>query len=484
MRWTIPGVVVLLVGSAMAIATAQGEAPGEAREEAPSEARGHAGYLSGPFTDPTEVIKECLGCHPDAGSQVLAGTHWTWSSPQQVPDPKTPGARRGIDRGKKNTMNNFCIALPSNWPRCTSCHIGFGWKDATFDHGDATRIDCLVCHETTGSYKKSPAGAGMPEPAVDLARVAQSVGKTSVAACGSCHFYGGGGDHVKHGDLDGSLVDCAREYDVHLSREGASMTCGNCHGREGHQIAGDAMAVSPDGGRSLLCAGCHQADPHADPVLNRHGASVACQTCHIPAFAKDRPTKVWWDWSQAGQDLPASPDSLGQPTYDKKKGSFRWERNITPEYAWYNGEADVYVLGDAIDPGAPVSLARPLGGRDDPKSKITPFKVHRGRQPYDEEHRTLIVPHLFGPGGYWEKFDWDLASRDGMAEAGLPYSGRVGFVETTMHWPVNHMVVPGDHALACQDCHGEHGRLDWAALGYPGDPQKTPGASRPRPTGE
>lgn len=469
---------IVALSLALALAAVAG-LPGLSGAE--GEPGAHAAYLAGPFAGPTDVTRACLECHPDAGPQILSGTHWTWSAEQEVPDPRAERGRRQIDRGKKNTVNNFCIALPSNWPRCTSCHIGYGWKDASFDHADAAQIDCLVCHETTGTYKKSPAGAGMPEASVDLLQVAQSVGRTSIASCGSCHFYGGGGDHVKHGDLDGSLVSCSPGYDVHLSAEGANLTCGGCHGSEGHRMRGDAMAVSPAGSRALACVECHPAEPHEDAVLNRHGASVACQTCHIPSFAKDRPTKVWWDWSTAGKDLPASPDSLGQPTYDKKKGSFRWARNIVPEYAWYNGEAEVYVLGDAIDPAAAVALTRPSGRRDDPKSRIAPFKVHRGRQPYDEANRTLLVPHLFGPGGYWERFDWDLASRDGMAAAGLPYSGHVGFVETTMYWPLNHMVVPGETALACADCHGAGGRMDWAALGYPGDPQTTPGAARPRP---
>ena len=62
-----------------------------------------------------------------------------------------------------NTINNFCINLNGNWPRCTSCHIGYGWEDADFDFTDMTKIDCLVCHDTTGKYKKSPPGAGFPE---------------------------------------------------------------------------------------------------------------------------------------------------------------------------------------------------------------------------------------------------------------------------------------------------------------------------------
>ena len=45
-----------------------------------------------------------------------------------------------------------------------------------------------------------------------------------------------------------------------------------------------------------------------------------------------------------------------------------------------------------------------------------------------------------------------------------------GFAETTMYWPQTHMVAPKERALQCQSCHAEGGRMDWAALGYDGDP--------------
>ncbi|MCB0753579.1 MAG: cytochrome C, partial [Ignavibacteriae bacterium] len=52
-----------------------------------------------------------------------------------------------------------------------------------------------------------------------------------------------------------------------------------------------------------------------------------------------------------------------------------------------------------------------------------------------------------------------------------------GFVETEMYWPINHMVVSGEDALSCTDCHGTKGkkRLDWEKLGYSSDPIKLKG---------
>jgi len=60
--------------------------------------------------------------------------------------------------GKKNALNNFCIGVRSNWPGCTSCHADYGWEDESFDFSNQDAVDCLVCHDTTGTYVKGAAG--------------------------------------------------------------------------------------------------------------------------------------------------------------------------------------------------------------------------------------------------------------------------------------------------------------------------------------
>ena len=77
-------------------------------------------------------------------------------------------------------------------------------------------------------------------------------------------------------------------------------------------------------------------------------------------------------------------------------------------------------------------------------------------------------------------WDWNQASVLGMESINLTYSGYYGFIETEMYWPINHMVTPAEDALKCSACHSEkgNGRLDWEALGYPGDPMKTGGRSK------
>jgi octaheme c-type cytochrome (tetrathionate reductase family) len=423
----------------------------------------HKDMISGPFKNGPEVTEACLGCHEQQAKDFMKTVHWTWKEKQRVP-------RKGeVEIGKINLLNNFCIALPSNWPRCTSCHAGYGWKDASFDFADAKNVDCLVCHDTTGTYVKTPTGAGNPDPKVDLVKVAQSVGKPSRHNCGTCHFFGGGGDHVKHGDLDSSLLKPARSVDVHMADPAPAMTCQDCHKTKAHVIPGESMAVSLGKGARVSCTDCHGETPHKIPTYNKHTQRVACETCHVPFFAKGLPTKVWWDWSKAGQDRPEAKDKYGLDTYVKIKGEFKWEKDIRPTYLWYNGETARYLLGDKIDPSKPVPLNKPLGSRKDPNAKIMPFKVMRGKQPYDKELQTMATPHLFG--GYWKHFDWNRAIADGNQAAGLPYSGQYGFVETVMYWKVNHMVAPKQAALKCMACHQRAGGLlNWKALGYPGNP--------------
>ena len=174
---------------------------------------------------------------------------------------------------------------------------------------------------------------------------------------------------------------------------------------------------------------------------------------------------MYWDWSTAGQDLEEDVH-----TYLKIKGSFIYESNFTPEYYWYSGIRDRYLLGDVLDPTQVTVLNPPAGDITDPTAKIYPFKVHRARQPYDVVNNYLLQPKTVGESGFWTEFDWQLALELGSEVVGLDYSGQFDFTETEMYWPLAHLVSPKEHVLQCADCHSENGRLDWDALGYNGDP--------------
>jgi octaheme c-type cytochrome (tetrathionate reductase family) len=446
--------------------------------------------ISGPFATPMDVTKKCLECHKDAAMDVMKTTHWTWSSEQEV-----PGKGKQMV-GKKHTLNNFCISVVGNWPRCTSCHVGYGWKDANFDFSDQSRVDCLVCHDTTGLYNKPAPSAGMPagytgnekidQKPVDLVKVARNVGAPTRDNCVDCHGFGGGGNNVKHGDIDSSMKKPSKAIDFHMGTDSLDFSCQQCHTTENHQISGKAMVVSPQGGEGLSCTSCHDAAPHKKDVLNSHAGAVACQTCHIPTFAKGMPTKTEWDWSTAGKDLKAEEQIFGEEKragYDKKKGHFKWEKNVVPAYRWYNGASASYVLGEKIDPARVTELNAPVGDITDKNAKIYPFKTHVGKQPYDTRHGYFLNPKVWPAGAdkeeaFWQSYDWDRALKAGAANGGLAFSGSYDFAPTIMYWRINHMVAPASEALKCNDCHGKDGRLDWTALGYKGDPMKTQGTAR------
>ncbi len=420
----------------------------------------HSKYIKGPFNSPQDVTKECLTCHEQSAKEIMKTTHWTWETPPvEVPD------HNGLQRlGKRTIFNNYCINVQSNWPRCTSCHVGFGWKDKSFDFNNEENVDCLICHADVKVYKKNPKGAGMPKKEVDLLQAAKSVAMPTRDNCGACHFYGGGGENVKHGDLEGILSDPTPEIDVHM---GNGMLCQDCHVDEGHHFKGRGSSVSVWDKNRVYCEDCHGLAPHDNERINLHVRSVSCQTCHIPTYAKGKATKIWWDWSKAGKNIKPE-EEFGRETFMKKKGEFHWGKDLQPEYVWYNGTMERYLLGDKLDPQTVLSLNTPRGSVYDNTAKIYPFKVMRGKQIYDSEFNYLIVPHLWG--GYWKYFDWDRAAKEGMAVGDLPYSGHYDFIETKMYWKLNHEVVPKEKALRCIDCHGKNGRMNWEALGYDGDP--------------
>jgi hypothetical protein len=208
--------------------------------------------------------------------------------------------------------------------------------------------------------------------------------------------------------------------------------------------------------------------PHESDILNEHTYKVACQTCHIPTYAKVNPTKLNWDWSTAGRLKNGKPyeekDSNGTDVYMSIKGSFIWGKQLSPDYMWFNGTASHYLLGDTLDPYKVLKINTLYGNYDDPDSKIYPVKIHRARQIYDANNKYLIQPKLVaikpGDGGFWQEFNWERADEEGMKQVHLPYSGKYGFVETEMYWPINHMVSTKDQAVQCADCHTRNnGRL-------------------------
>jgi octaheme c-type cytochrome (tetrathionate reductase family) len=407
------------------------------------------------FKRPQEVTAVCISCHNGRAAEVMRSTHWNWERVEYI-------AGKGIRAlGKKNVLNNFCIGISGNEQSCNKCHAGYGYADATFNFKDSLNVDCLACHDNSSTYIKAAGGAGMPDLSVNLRYVAQHVGKPQRTNCGTCHFFGGGGNNVKHGDLEKALFDPSRDVDVHMASDGVDMQCVDCHTAEKHQMLGKMYSVSSMNRSRVECEQCHSAMPHADDVLNKHTLKVACQTCHIPTYAKVNPTKLYWDWSTAGRLNNGQPyeetDTAGTDVYMSIKGSFLWGKQLKPDYIWFNGTASHYLVGDTFDSSRPLKLNELYGSYRDPDAKIYPVKIHRAKQIYDTENKYLIQPKTFstkpGDGGFWKEFNWQRASAEGMKLVNLPYSGKYGFTETEMFWPVNHMISPKNKTVPCAECH-------------------------------
>jgi octaheme c-type cytochrome (tetrathionate reductase family) len=423
--------------------------------------------LQGPFENGAQITEACISCHNDAAEQFKETIHWTW--------------KFGEDKGKAGySLNNFCISTNKGADKgCFKCHPGWGKKTEV--------INCLACHgrsdfnfaEAFEDYKVFSADTEDAESLelaemiqADVAAAAQKVGLPERKNCGSCHFYGGGGDGVKHGDLDSSMAKPNKALDVHMGTDGQDFTCTRCHTTVKHNVAGRMYTapayterkslIEDDLTAKITCESCHGDRPHSESSsvgekANDHTDKVACQSCHIPTFARVNPTKMSWDWSTAGKLKDGKPymteGAFGKHDYLSIKGTMVWDKNVKPEYEWFNGSIESVTVKDAVDPSDTVAVSHPVGSKDDPNSRIFPFKIHHGNQPYDKVNKTLLGPLLSGPKGFWTTFDLPDALTRGQQALGVPYSGEYDFVKTTYVFPTTHMVAPKENVVSCTECH-------------------------------
>lgn len=421
------------------------------------------------FTSGEQVTQACISCHSEASTQFHKSIHWTWLA---------SGDKKDMRYGKAGySVNNYCISANAMEDKgCLSCHPSWDQK------GVEGTVNCLVCHNDSGynfteAFTDIKAFSQEPDEETDeiiadlQQEVQQAVSKVilpSRKSCGDCHFVGGGGDGVKHGDLDTSLTKPNRQLDVHMGTDGKDFSCTRCHTTVNHNIAGriytnpavekQKSLLEDDLAPKITCVSCHSEMPHKkNSKMNDHTDIVACQSCHIPEFARVNPTKMWWDWSKSGKLKDGKPyveeGPFGKPIYKSIKGEFRWEKNVVPEYFWFNGSLSSITADDVIDPGTIVKVNHPVGDRNDKNSRIFPFKIHRGKQPYDKINNKLVAPLLSTENGYWTTFDMNKAITLGNKAIGIPYSGQYDYVSTTSAFPITHMVAPKENALACNECH-------------------------------
>lgn len=397
-----------------------------------SQAQNHEEMIEGPFETRQEITETCLTCHDGIGENVQQSRHWNWKK-----ESKSFFYEKALKYGFRVSANSDLNSSLFN-------HISFSSKE---NANDPNNINCLICHEQSGKYSSGNISAD------DLLKIAQSVKKPTRKNCGTCHFDKSKGADIRHGDLDKSLINPSREIDVHIG--GKNFNCTTCHTYKEHKISGaDSKGVK--------CMNCHNEKTHKSPTLNNHIKNVACETCHITEFAKEEPTTIFVDWSKSS---------------DKR---FISSSKVKPVYLWSDGTSKYYKEGEKIGNKSIPVLVSPNGNISDPKSKITPFKVVKGKLPFDEQNQYLIAAKFSGNDGFIKTGNIQAAAQKGMTEMNLNYSGNVSFIEAEMYVSVNHMVSPKTSALKCTECHGVKGKklLNWTELGYKSDPMRTKGRER------
>jgi hypothetical protein len=282
-----------------------------------------------------------------------------------------------------------------------------------------TKIDCLVCHDTTGTYKKTPTAAGMPDPEGGSGgNVAKNVGPPPARPAGTVT----------------STAAVAKPSSTRISPGSCSIRSAAATSTWAGTIFSAPTATAPattkSPGAARRCRwwkagcpaeGCHTDKPHygdlLDHHLNKHSDTIACTTCHAPVYAKCKPTKTFWDWSKAGdKNRKAEKRQIRHGGLPLEKRRVHLEGVAKPVYRWYGGFMERVLLGDKIGHGRRVrsDLTKPVGSINDPGPRYRPSRSWAAFRPVDQENHYLLVPHLFPKGkddktAYWKHRDWQKA---------------------------------------------------------------------------
>ena len=315
------------------------------------------------------------------------------------------------------------------------------------------------------------AGAPVPMMPVSAVEAARTVHPTTRQSCLNCHAGAGGGDGTKRGDMSTALIDPSTHVDVHMSGDGADLVCADCHAAGGHRVVGRGVDLRPnDVPERLMCSDCHGERPHGDydsrdgRARDTHAERVACQTCHIPTFAKEVPTEVSRDWEDPHYSDAACNGRGGWLPREDKAG------DLVPSYQWFDGTSEVYYLTEPLTdvPQVPLTndeasrlglvagsnayvLGMPNGDVASPDAKLTPMKEHLGKVARNLSTNTLVAHSTFE---FFRTGDFQRAILSGMEQTpGMSANDPYEIVGVHTYQSINHGVEPQDDALACGACH-------------------------------
>jgi hypothetical protein len=353
----------------------------------------------------------------------------------------------------------------------------------------------------------------MSPMALTTLEAAQTVHRTTRKSCLNCHAGAAGANGAKRGDLSTENVSPSVAIDMHMSPGGAGLTCSDCHNEtlpDGttHRVRGRGLDLRPnDSPDRFTCenSGCHSDRPHGDysnrtgSSRDKHATKVACQTCHIPSYAKsDVGTEVARDWQDPHPSAAACNGRGGWLPREDKGGL--GSASLTPSYAWFDGTSEVYYLGESLDgvPTVPLDagvaasfvgnfnsgdpayvLGMPNGDVKSSGAKLYPMKEHWGKLARNDLDNTLVghsTFEFFRTGSFCRAVAVGLGLDEVNADESSVCEGLPGDTEmppntTTVavhtYQTINHGVETEDNALGCNDCHGSTARMDLKGeLGY------------------
>jgi len=412
----------------------------------------------------------CLSCHLDEAKDMYASTHYQWQGDAlyMTHGPQQQGKIAGA-------VNSYCINILGNWTDCSNCHVGLGAQPKAAENPTRSQlenIDCLICHQREYRRKKI-GGIFVPDTvnmAITMEEAVQTVHLPERINCLNCHAKAGGGDAVKRGDLALVSADTSDvQYDVHMATSAGNLKCQDCHIFRNHRFAGKGSDIRPtDLDIQIACAACHpdkaKSTGHSSSTISRHVARVACQTCHIPYYAKDANDSVATEATEIHRTW-LSTASLVAPFHPNSTKA----NNMIPKYRFWNRYSENYLLGDVAgyDPATGnFPTSRPEGFVDDESldSKLYPFKHKTAVQPMMDATGQLIA---LNTSVYFETADPDLAAASGLVNMGYLGSEAYSWVTTDTFQLLNHQISPDSEALTCSDCHGNKVRMDLTGeLGY------------------
>jgi hypothetical protein len=408
----------------------------------------------------------CTTCHSAQAQAMYQSVHYQWkgSAAEMTTGPTVQGKMDAIDGS--SALNAYCINIQGNWGPCGSCHVGTGAKPVATASPSAAQlaaIDCLMCHNNSATAPYSRvrnATTGLFEPAagLDMTQVARSANvMPSRKNCLGCHAKAGGGDAVKRGDIalaSGTTADDL--YDVHMATDRGNLSCQSCHTMNNHRVAGRGSDLRPeDTTAEVSCStsSCHSGKSttsgHSTSAVNKHIGRVACQTCHIPKYAKNANDTAATEATETHRTWEHAEWNAALNRYEPMPTK---ANDLRPKYAFWNGTSWGNNAFDTavIDPATGnYKISRPNGGINTANTKLYPFKYKTATQAVaNGKLITLSTATFFGTGNY------DQAVKDGLTYMGLPSTTPYTTVTTDELQVLNHQVPPSTgNVLTCTQCH-------------------------------